>query len=898
MKRLLSLVIIFALALSACSLTACDLIDQLIENLNIPLKPSEGLAFEPDATGEGYMLVGIGECDDVNIVIPSTYEGKPVTEINAKAFRSNESIKSVYIHDGITYIGYEAFAYCPSLKNVTLPSTLTRLGEAVFMLSTSLKSIKIPQSVTKIPDFTFFGCSSLESVSIHNDITYFGVNSFTGCISLKNLDIPKGVTAERFQAVFGYLNSLEDFRVDPNNPDFFEIDGNLYYKAHYSDSEERNYLFSYAMGRDDEEFTVPSGISAIYAFAFSFLPWDIEEAETMDKPDFDNMKYRSNLKRVIISEGVDYIMENAFALCTDLGYVSLPSTITRLEESTFFHCPNLNSISYNGTVEEWEALEKEDDWIFNCPATKVKCTDGEACIHDWDSWQTLKEATSLENGLMERKCFICDKTEEKVIKAIKETLTVWLPTSYGFDNIFVKHISEFFKSNPELYKYDLVIKCVDTADTPSYILNDPDSAPDLFFFNQNDLDRLILGNALSSLIYASAEAVAEFNDTASVNAIQKNGVLYGYPMTSDNGYYMYYDTTIITNPDSLEQIIADVEAYNEANPDDKRYIRFSLDNAWYTSSFFFATGCTSEWILDTDGSLADFEDTFNSEAGLVAMKGMQKLAQSSAYSTNSDIATSSAVWVTGIWNSQSAEEYFKGNLGATDLPSFTVDGKSYHLSSFSGHKCLGVKPQSNSEKETILHKLAAHLSSKEVQLELYENFLWVPSNIQAQQSDGLKNNIHVQALAEQNKYAVPQRIIHGSWWDVAKVLGIDAAKANSDDELKNSLQKYEDTLHTLIEPFCGQGYAAYWSVIGSICGTNWDKDFVMNEIDSNIYESEPLALNVGEDFKVRYWGSWSTNFGVDGFNGRNFKVEENGVYVVRITVISLTEAIIDITLVE
>ena len=114
----------------------------------------------------------------------------------------------------------------------------------------------------------------------------------------------------------------------------------------------------------------------------------------------------------------------------------------------------------------------------------------------------------------------------------------------------------------------------------------------------------------------------------------------------------------------------------------------------------------------------------------------------------------------------------------------------------------------------------------------------------------------------------------------------------------NSLQKYEDTLHTLIEPFCGPGYAAYWSVIGSICGTNWDKDFVMNEIDSNIYESEPLALNVGEEFKVRYWGSWSTNFGVDGFNGRNFKVEENGVYVVRITVISSTEAIIDITLVE
>ena len=73
-----------------------------------------------------------------------------------------------------------------------------------------------------------------------------------------------------------------------------------------------------------------------------------------------------------------------------------------------------------------------------------------------------------------------------------------------------------------------------------------------------------------------------------------------------------------------------------------------------------------------------------------------------------------------------------------------------------------------------------------------------------------------------------------------------------------------------------------WSVIGNICGTNWDEDFPMTEIEKNVFESEVLELHAGEELKVRADGSWDTNFGSDGWGGNNFIVTEDGSYIVRL----------------
>ena len=47
------------------------------------------------------------------------------------------------------------------------------------------------------------------------------------------------------------------------------------------------------------------------------------------------------------------------------------------------------------------------------------------------------------------------------------------------------------------------------------------------------------------------------NDAGSVAAATLGDVMYAYPLTSDNGYFLYYDKSVVTDPNTLETIIAD-----------------------------------------------------------------------------------------------------------------------------------------------------------------------------------------------------------------------------------------------------------------------------------------------------------------------------------------------------
>ena len=419
------------------------------------------------------------------------------------------------------------------------------------------------------------------------------------------------------------------------------------------------------------------------------------------------------------------------------------------------------------------------------------------------------------------------------------------------------------------------IEGITEADAGSKVVADVATAPDIYCFAQDQLARLVQAAALAAPAGDVAKLIVEQNDTGSVAAASVAGTLYAYPMTSDNGYYMYYDTSIISEEDaeSMEAIIAACEANGVK-------FRYALENAWYTASFFFATGCHSNWSMNEAGEFTSVDDDFNSEAGLAAMKGMQKLAQSTCYDSNADIFTDAGVVITGIWNANAAAEHFGENLGATDLPSFEVDGKSYHLGSYTGNKLMGVKPQSDGKKAAVLALLAQYLTNKECQAKRYELYQWGPSNLNAQASEAVQSNISLAALAKQNNYGQPQGQIHGSWWDIAKVLGADAKNATSDADLQAALDSYKATIDGLFTMTEEQKNA--WGVIGNICNTNWDTDFAMTEVSAGVYESAPLELKAGEEFKVRQGAAWDVNFGVE-FNGANIAVEADGTYIVRLT---------------
>ena len=152
---------------------------------------------------EEYRVIGLGLASEQDIVISSTYNGLPVTEIGDNAFERETYITSVEIPDTVTTLGSGAFSNCDGLTSVTIGNSVTTIGDYAFCSCDSLTSVTIPDSVTTIGDSAFYYCDSLTSVTIGDSVTTIGDYAFVHCYSLTSVTIPDSVTTIGSGAFYG-----------------------------------------------------------------------------------------------------------------------------------------------------------------------------------------------------------------------------------------------------------------------------------------------------------------------------------------------------------------------------------------------------------------------------------------------------------------------------------------------------------------------------------------------------------------------------------------------------------------------------------------------------------------------------------------------------------------------
>ncbi|MBQ6514089.1 MAG: extracellular solute-binding protein [Clostridia bacterium] len=360
-----------------------------------------------------------------------------------------------------------------------------------------------------------------------------------------------------------------------------------------------------------------------------------------------------------------------------------------------------------------------------------------------------------------------------------------------------QQIKEFNDTNDLGIVFNATVEAQGEGDAATAMVQDVEAGGDIFCFAQDQFSRLIQAGALSKLGQGAAKTVKEGTDANAVAAVTTgDDTLWAYPVTADNTYFMYYDKSVIPEEDidSLEKIIADCEAAG-------KNFNFELQtSAWYLASFFFGTGCVSVWKTDDAGQFVDVTDTFNSDKGLIAAKGMKKLLDSPIHVSSSEasgFANNAAVVITGTWASADIKAMLGDNMGVADLPSFEVDGTEYHLGSFFGYKLMGVKPQTDAVKGAALHRLAQYLTGAKCSLERFALRGWGPANLEAQADEAVANDPILAAVIDQAQYGVVQGAIHGSWWDVAKVIGDEVKAATDEAGLKQALQNYEDKMASL-----------------------------------------------------------------------------------------------------
>ncbi|MBR6666757.1 MAG: extracellular solute-binding protein [Clostridia bacterium] len=348
-------------------------------------------------------------------------------------------------------------------------------------------------------------------------------------------------------------------------------------------------------------------------------------------------------------------------------------------------------------------------------------------------------------------------------------------------------VEVFNAAHPEYANMTVIVEPVGEGDAATKMITDVEAGADIFGFAQDQLGRLVAANALEVVFEDNAAIIEQTNDAGAVAAVKMGDVMYAYPMTSDNGYFLYYDKSVVTDPTDLAKVVADCEAAG-------KNIYFEINSGWYQTAFFFGAGCTLTYSTDDLGNIVAMDCNYASANGVKALKSMINLAKSPAFVNGSSAsnATNLGAIVDGTWDAGAIKAILGDNYAAVKLP--TVDG--YQLGGFGGFKMLGIKPQTDEAKLAACDALALFLTSGEVQLARFEAVGWGPSNLEAQQSDAVKSDVALSALGAQLAFCVPQGQYPGEYWSLATALGDDILADKYDNYTDEQLMEVLVTFQT------------------------------------------------------------------------------------------------------
>ena len=362
-------------------------------------------------------------CVDItSVTIP---EG--LLSVGTGAFYGCSSLKSVKIPSSIIYLmGYELFYGCESLTSLTVAEGNANyysvnnciINKTSNSLAIGCQSSVIPDdgSVKSIGSYAFYGCSKLKSLTIPNGITSIGLQAFYACSELSELKIPDSVT-HIDRLVFAGCNNL------------IEVENGV------------GYVDKWAISADNtkQEITIREGTKGVSGYAFTNCQWltDLTIADSVEYLCTQSFVNCSRLTDLIIPVGVKSIARQAISFCFKLENVSvaegnttyhsagnciietesktavfclansiipddgsvtaigayaieectldgfvIPATITYIGSHAFDYC-TFTDVSYDGTVEQWEAIEKAEKWDANTRISSkiygyiIKCKDGD-----------------------------------------------------------------------------------------------------------------------------------------------------------------------------------------------------------------------------------------------------------------------------------------------------------------------------------------------------------------------------------------------------------------------------------------------------------------------------------------------------------------------------------------
>ena len=373
------------------------------------------------------------------------------------------------------------------------------------------------------------------------------------------------------------------------------------------------------------------------------------------------------------------------------------------------------------------------------------------------------------------------------------------------DQNLLKELVEKFKKTYPDQKFDIEIGVESESTAKDTVLTDVEAAADVFAFASDQIVDLNNAKALANIEDMDAalqnyakKSVADIkaaNGDGSVEAASIDGKLMAFPMTGGNGYFLYYDSSVISDEDAAtwDTLLA---AADKAG----KKVGMTLASGWYNASFFYGAGFTTG--LNDDGTTAiDFNGTSkDGYTGVQVTQSMLNIASNKAFMAIADGDVSNqiaggtlAAVISGTWDAENAQKVFGDGYAAAKLPTYTLDGKQVQQGSVSGYKFLGVNAYSKNVGWATV--LAEFLTNEESQATRFEQRQLAPTNKKVAASDEVSKNVAIAASAAQDAYGVIQSV-SAMYWDPAKTFGEMIAQGSISATDEKAIQ---DALDTMVE---------------------------------------------------------------------------------------------------
>lgn len=347
-----SVEIVYDKAFDDCTNIKTIIISDKLEKIPITQECKSLTSFVVNNNAKFSSLNGVvyNHAKDVLVRCPEGYDGEfiiPsfVKHIQKTAFFRCNKLSRIILSEGLISIGESAFWFCDGLSEISIPSSVTEIEDNAF--SCSITKINVDTNNCKFysdgkilidndKSSIVFVCKNIEGLAaIPNGIVYITNYAFSECRLITSISFPESLKEIGSGAFF---------------------DCKLLEKVSFNDGLEKLGALAFSCCDKLTEVALPN---SLISFKDVFNDWKIEKLSIPvgTKAIMSDDDHWRVLKSVLLNNGFETIEKDLFKGCTTITDITIPASLKTVEANAFDDCKALKNIHYEGTLEEWLAMD-------------------------------------------------------------------------------------------------------------------------------------------------------------------------------------------------------------------------------------------------------------------------------------------------------------------------------------------------------------------------------------------------------------------------------------------------------------------------------------------------------------------------------------------------------------